>query len=333
MMKLLRWLSLIFLLIFARCGGKHFSSNVEKDDTSYIARLNKLIEQNPRIDSLYYDRALYWLSQKDFPKALTDIRKAIEISPSKVRNHLLLADIYLASGNISNSRSTLIKAMELDKDNVEPLLKLAELALFEKDYKSVEMYCKSVLDKDKFNGRAEFIWGYSLLEQGDTVNAIKHIKKATLNDPENYDAFEMLGVVLFKRKDPTAGEYFRTAVQLRPASIEALYNYGLWLQENLYFDEALKQYDAILTINPKNKYAWFNQGYIHLVYLKNYSRAVELFTRALEIDSTYTDALYNRGLSYEMMGDKTRARQDYKRVLKQKENHPDAIKRLNALDK
>jgi len=331
-MKLMRILLLSSILILFACGKKNKTASPEQD-TTYVGKLNQFIEKNPRVDSLYYLRAQYWFEQKNFPQALTDIRKAIELAPDKLKNYLLLADIYLASGNISNARNTLLKASELDKNNVEPLLKLAELALFEKDYKTVEMYCKAVLDKDKLNGKAEFIWGYSLLEQKDTINGIKHIKKATLNDPENYEAFEFLGVVLFKRKDPTAGEYFRTAVQLRPTSIEALYNYGLWLQEHQRFDEAIKRYEAILVLDPQNKYAWYNIGYINLVYLKNYSKAAEMFTKVLAIDTSYTDALYNRGLSYEMMGDKLHARQDYHHVLKQKENHEGALNRLNQMDK
>lgn len=329
-----QWVSFLILLVtLFSCSRSNKKENPPAADTSKLAQLNSLIEKNPQVDSLYYLRAVYLLEKKNFPGALSDIRKAIELNSTVVKYHLLLADIYLASGNITNARNALIKASDLDKKNVEPLLKLAELALFEKDYKMVDVYCKAVLDVEPLNGKAEFIKGYALLEQKDTTKGIKHLKNATVNDPENYDAFTLLGVILMRKNDPLAGNYLKTAVQLRPNSIEARYNYGLWLQENLRFEEAIKQYEVILTLQSDNKYAWYNIGYIHLVYLKNYEKAIFFFNKALEIDSLYVDAVYNRGLSYQMMGNKVLAKQDYQKVLRLVENHPRAIERMNEISR
>ncbi|MCX7696357.1 MAG: tetratricopeptide repeat protein [Bacteroidales bacterium] len=326
-----KWMFIFIAIIVYSCTGHTKKNTHTTSDTSYLGFLNESIKNNPKVDSLYFLRASYWLEKRNLSAALTDIRKAIELNPTLVKYHLLLADIYLASGNVTNARNALIKASDLEKNNVEPLLKLAELSLFERDYKMVDIYCKAALDIDPINGKAEFIKGYALLEQKDTVEGIKHLKKATINDPEYYEAFSLLGVILMRKKDPLAGSYLKTAVRLRPNSIEARYNYGLWLQETFRFEEAMKQYEAILSIQPNNKYAWYNMGYIQLVYLKNFEKAIFFFNKVLEIDSLYVDALYNRGLSYQMLGNRDLAKQDYQKVLRLVENHPKAIERMNEI--
>ncbi len=78
--------------------------------------------------------------------------------------------------------------------------------------------------------------------------------------------------------------------------------------------------------------AHYNKGYVHLVYKEEYAEAVSAFSRAIEIDNEYTDAYYNRGFAYELMGDLAGARKDYERVLRMKVNDDKAVEGLNRLD-
>jgi len=92
----------------------------------------------------------------------------------------------------------------------------------------------------------------------------------------------------------------------------------------LYFD--------IIKKDPNYKFAYYNLGYIHLVYLEVYTESVKYFTKAIAIDPNYVEAYYNRGYAYELRGDITNARMDYEMALQLRTNYPLAIEGLNRLD-
>ena len=87
-----------------------------------------------------------------------------------------------------------------------------------------------------------------------------------------------------------------------------------------------------LQFEPKNKLAPFNIGFIYLEHLSNYPKAVKYFTDAIRSDSTYVDAIYNRGLSYERMKDMKSARSDYSKALRINSEYEMAIAGMNRLD-
>lgn len=325
--------ALFSIVLLSSCGGKGID-NKDVSDTlvSTIDRLNKMIEENPDADSLYKQRAEYYLSEGQPEKALTDIRIAIQKNNAKTEYHILMADIYLSMQNIDACRKTLMKAFDMDPRNAEPSLKLAELNLFLKDYDKVYLYCSKAIEIDKYSAKAYFIKGFALLEQQDTTEAIYNLQQATQNDAEYYDAFMLLGHVFDVKNDPIAGNYLKTAVKINPESVEARYHYGLWLQNQGMIDDAMIQYEALLLIDPKNASAWYNSGYIYLVFLENFRVAVEKFSKAIEYSPGFAEAYMNRGLAYEELEMFDKARADYKKALQLKENFDKAIEGLNRIE-
>jgi Flp pilus assembly protein TadD len=87
-----------------------------------------------------------------------------------------------------------------------------------------------------------------------------------------------------------------------------------------------------LTVSPDSKEANYNLGYINLVYLNDFEKAVKFFTRAIDLDPKYTDAYFNRGYSCELMGDFVNARKDYQKALDLSPNYDRSIEGLNRLD-
>ena len=135
------------------------------------------------------------------------------------------------------------------------------------------------------------------------------------------------------KKDKLAGGYYDNALRINPKSIEALYGKALFCQENGMYDKATDNYNRIIAIDPNYKVAYYNLGYLNMVYLKKYNVAVEFFEKAINLDPKYYEAIYNRGFSYELMGNAVKARADYQKVLEIQVNYPKAIEALNRLDK
>lgn len=327
-------IALAFASAVISCGSGKEKTDTQSQDSlqSPLEILNKKIEENPKVDSLYQQRAELLLSMGETEKALSDVRQALQLNPEKTAYQILLGDVYLAMGNIESCKKSLMTAFDKDPGNPEPSLKLAELNLFLEDYEKVFLYSNNALELDKYNAKAYFIKGYAQLEQKDTAKAIVNLQKATQNDAEYFEAFSMLGHIFDIKGDPIAGNYLKTAVNIRPTSAEARYNYGIWLQNHEMIKDALIQYDALLIIDPQNKNAWYNIGYINLVYLQNFNTAVDKFTKAIECDPTYAEAWYNRGLAYEEMKQFQNARENYAEALKLKHNYENAIEGLNRIE-
>ena len=71
----------------------------------------------------------------------------------------------------------------------------------------------------------------------------------------------------------------------------------------------------------------------YLIYEQKYEEAVAFFTKAIEVDPEFVNAVCNRALAFEELGQYENARQDYLYSRKLSENFEPAIQGLNRLDK
>jgi len=330
-------LAIIGLFIIS-CGGHDKKKDEKKlvvsDSISpEIAALNAKIKADPTNPELYNQRAGLLIEASKLDEAMADIRNALNIDSSKATYFLTLSDVYFAQGKAKNCKKSIEKSLAMDPDYAEADLKYAELNLYFEDYKKTLEYIDKALQVDKINAKAYFMKGTTYKLMGDTAKAVACLQTAIDQDPEYYHAYMQLGLLYSTRKSKLAIDYFNNAIKLNPKSIEARYGLAMFYQENDQYDNAIIQYDSILKINPKYKFAYFNLGYIHLVYLNVYATAVKHFTSAIACDSAYAEAYYNRGYSYELMGNVLNARLDYKKALELKPNYVKSIDGLNRVDK
>jgi tetratricopeptide (TPR) repeat protein len=332
------WLIIIVLILsLGSCkfeNKDNAGGSVVKDSVkTTLDDLNKQITGNPSDPELYNKRAAFYLLDQEFDKAFKDINLAISLSPKNPLYYITLSDIYLLQGQAKNCGESLAKAISLDPKNNEALLKLAKLNLIIKEYPATFDNIKKALNVDPVNPRAYFIRAIALLEKGDTVRAVDDLKKAADQDQEFFDAYLELGELYSIKKDKMAADYLRNALNIRPESKEALYLLGMFYQENNQFDKALETYAILGKVDTTFKNAPYNTGYIYLVYLKDFQKAAQFFSRAIQKDPGYAEAYYNRGYAYELSDQIDKAYSDYKMTLKLKTNYQKAIDGLNRLDR
>jgi len=97
------------------------------------------------------------------------------------------------------------------------------------------------------------------------------------------------------------------------------------------FDEAISQYDYIITTDSMAYQAYYNSGYVYVTSIKDYEKAVESFSYAIKSDSSAYKAYYNRGFSYELMGKFKMAELDYRKALEILPNYDLAVQGLNEV--
>jgi tetratricopeptide (TPR) repeat protein len=332
----LSFLVAVIFLSLSSCTEHHKSdgqSGVAGDSAgNELTRLtNDIVRNSGKVDP-YLNRAVYYIENEMLNEALQDVNKALSIDENDYRVYLTLSDVYLNSGKMQRALDALKKASVLNPEEAEVDVKTARLYLTMSDYKQTFNSLRKALSKDKKNAEAFFISGLANEEMGDTLKAIDSYQMAVESDKTHYDALKQLGILFSIKKDKLAIDYLRNASRLRPDKPDALYVLGMYYQDNGELDKSLSVYEEILQIDSSFKLAWYNKGYVQMVYKQDYKEAIKSFTRAYEYDNTYTDALFNRGYAYELSGDHTKARKDYEQVLALEVNNERAIAGLNRLD-
>lgn len=324
----------VFLLSFFSCRNSAERDAAYSGDTSAagkaIAELTQKIKEDSSDAELFFQRSRLFFAKRDMQNAFTDASAAVMIDSTKPEYFLALADYSFAVNKTYNSKIALEKCLTLQPDHKEANMKLAELYFFVKEYGKSVYYLNEVLKKEITNPKAYFMKGMNYKEMGDTAKAISGFQTATEQNPEYYDAFMQLGILTEKQGNALAAGYYSTAIKLNPSSEEALYGRGLYYQNHNEVDKAINDYTSILQLNPQNSLAHYNIGYINMVMLNKPGEAAEHFTHAIESDSAYVNAWYNRGIAYEMLGRKTDAILDFRRAM---ELQPTFEKAQQALDR
>jgi tetratricopeptide (TPR) repeat protein len=303
----------------------------EKSDS--LAILTSLIKQDSNNYKLFARRAGNFMLKGQIDPALRDLNKAISINPDNSDLFVLLGDIYFVIGKKDNCLASYKKAYDLDPNNDKPLIKLAETHLIMKEYKQAEKYIELAISQDVNNQKAYYLKGVDLMETGDTANALLNLKIAGNLDSTYYEAFMQIASIYNKLNDSLAIDYYKSALKAIPDDERAMLLLAISYQNNGNFNKALKMYQEVLEINPSNKIAYFNSGYIYMVVKMEFDSAIDKFQHAISIDPSYVDAVYNLGRIYEEQGDNAAARNNYKQALELKTNYKLAIEGLNRLDK
>jgi len=79
--------------------------------------------------------------------------------------------------------------------------------------------------------------------------------------------------------------------------------------------EALAYFRKSVELNPDYVQAWYNMGQIALLSRKDFSQALHCFGQAASIRPDYIGAHHQRGVAYELLGDKERAVECWERTL------------------
>jgi predicted O-linked N-acetylglucosamine transferase (SPINDLY family) len=123
--------------------------------------------------------------------------------------------------------------------------------------------------------------------------AIDLLNQVLLIDPLNFKANHMLGVALGMKGQPMlAKEFLQKATAIEPNNFFAQFNCAKSLVDSGNDKEAIFYNENAVKIDPSNKEGWMSYGFT-LKNLKFYSKSLECYNRALNIDPNYLEALVN----------------------------------------
>ena len=311
---------------------KQEQSSADTTKVEYkIGKLNDLINQHPDQANLYHKRALLQIQRGLFSAAVADEKLAVKFDSLNAAYQLFLADIAFKAFMVQESVDAFKRCLKIEPGNIEANLKFAELNLYLKAYPDALKYANDALVIDEKQVRAYFVKGFVYKETGDTGKAISSFQTAVEVDPENYDAYIQLANIFSALKNSIALQYYNNALRLRPASTEALYDRGLFFQDAGKYELAENDYRIILKIDPNYADAYFNLGYIQLVYLNQPKAAIPFLSDAISVSPDFVNAYYNRGMANKLLGNKEAALADFKKALEISPDYKLAKERLKEM--
>lgn len=332
-MKYNKFLIVLFFLITLSLISCKDNKNKYKDLPKQLAELCIQIDKDPDNAELYYKRAQYYYQAGLIEDGFKDASVAIKLNPKNASYHIIISDFYFAKKETDLAEESLQKAIQLDPANNDARLKLAEL------YYHLGMPAESNATLDEalklknFNPTAHLIRSFLLKEANDTIGMLRMLQLVIDQNPKEKKAYLELGYYYQERLNPIAIQYYQNALKIDPKDKEINYNLAKLYQDLQELDAAIQQYNTLLTIDPKNIFAFNNIGYINLYYFDKYDEAIAYFTKAIDIDSTFINAICNRGVAFELNKNYVNARQDFLYCKKLDPNFEPAILGLNRLDK
>ncbi|MBR1550203.1 MAG: tetratricopeptide repeat protein [Bacteroidales bacterium] len=316
-------------LLTVACGQREVTDDMP--DSIKLQLLDINIERDPDNAELLAARARVLFNLQRLQEAGFDISQALKSDPKNLEYLLLKSDIAFAGGNIEDSYRTLTEAEGIDPSNQDVLLKLGELTFYSRDYDRSLKYLSQVTERDPNSRTALFMKGFIYKEKGDTANAVQFFRRVCDKFPDYSPAFEQLGVLYASVNNPMAVEYLTTALNLDPSNTNSMYALALYYQERQELEPAETLYHQILDLNPNSADAWHNLGYIELFSYRDYARAIEYFTHAVEANSQYIEAYVNRGCAYELSGNAAMARADFENALAINNTYQPALEGLKRI--
>lgn len=302
-------------------------------NSAELKAVNKELLEDPNNPDLYIKRSKVYLSIKEYEAALGDCKLAIKLDSNQSTYYLSLVDVHYAMNNTRLAKESLLEIEKRFPDNSEALLKLAELYFLVKQYQEAITYVNKSLKLDEHQATAYHLKGNIYREIGDSTKAISSFQTAVEQDNAYTDAYYDIGLMYAARNNPVALEYYNNALRVNPRHAQALYARAKFYQDAGKDEEAIREYENILSKIPDCETCAYNLGAIQLEVKKDYKKALEHFSKAISINPNYLEAYFARGYTYYLLKDKNSSRADYKMCLQLEPNYENAIEGLNELDK
>ena len=168
-----------FWEIYRQAGEDRIAGRLRKAAHGYRNAL-KLNEQHE--DALYYlgNVSLELGEFKDAEKAWKDL---VEINPNSTRAHFQLGDLYLAFRQnelfaIRSAESEYRLALEINKEETGPLLRLGQVALIKGNLSAANKFFYTVIGSNYKSVEAHFLKGYIAWKTGNLQDALTLLTKA-----------------------------------------------------------------------------------------------------------------------------------------------------------
>lgn len=301
-----------------------------------IEDFNKAIAINPNYYSAYASRGQTYAIQGTYDKAIEDYNKAIAINPNYAFAYLQRGITYATKGDKDKALEDFNKAISIDPKYVDAYKArgISYIAKGQLD-RALEDYSKAIFLNPN-DAHSYVMRGVIYSQKGQNDRAFYDLNKAITIDPKSGEAYLFRGALYsdIGQNDKAISD-LKTACELgKEIGCEQLRKtYGitarnpdasrkeafLFLKNGLdyskkkQFDRAIQEFTKAINSEPRYTTAYYDRGCAYFG-KGDHEKAIEDFSIAIAIDSSYTNAYYNRGITYEKKSQMEKAKADFQKA-------------------
>jgi len=219
-----------------RLSEKWIKQDADKQIDLAIATLQDIIKIAPDQVTAYLNLGNLLAQKEQFDRAETFIKKAIDIDPDFTEAHQRLGQVYEVSRLFRLAHAQYEKGMSTPMGKVPPMKEILEQSILRNQKMEAQATAAAI------EALAE---GNSLLEAGDTENAILIYERAVLFHPEDLNARFQLALLYEQNGRPDlANLTLRLLIGSNPEFIEAQRHLASLDEKGGFYYQALKRFRA-----------------------------------------------------------------------------------------
>lgn len=296
---------------------------------------DKAIKYNNNDGLAYVNRGNLYCDLNKYNEALSDYRKALIIDSKHFKVYQLMGETFLKQNRLEEAREVLYKALENKVFNSGLFMALGVL------YKRLNLPDSSLVYLNKaveLNSNNSLIYFNRGIVYKDKLKiyekAISDFSKAISLDTQYVEAYLQRASCYSELKNiENAAKDFSKALQLDSNNIQTIiHNRGYMYLENGLYDNALKDFNFVLSKNPNDAFAYNNRGLVY-AYLGNFNSAFSDIEKSKFLNPKNSYVYKHLGLVYKLMGDIKKALEFFKIASKNsKELSIELSSEINSLE-
>lgn len=183
------------------------------------------------------------------------------------------------------------------------------------NYADAIPFLNTLLNVDSTIHEAWFLRGVARYYQNDLIGAENDFSKCLNINPLFSQAYQYNAMVLQQLgKSAESIECIQKAIELRPASAQYLFTYGVILFQQEQYHDALNAFNQVLRIDDRIPDAWLNRGTARLM-LSDSSGALADYTAAINLNPFNANPYVRRGALYAQQSNYSFALQDLNQAI------------------
>ena len=240
--------------------------------------INKALKQEPNNSELIMNCGLILIEDQEFEEALANFNRAIRLNEKYSEAYFNQGNLLLRLNRLDEALESFNKAIEINKDY--SLAHSIRNSLLQK-IRLNEVVQVNLNDKESKEKTTNLLRALELQKQGLFLQAKEIYEKVLLQEPNNFDALNLMGVVECENKEYAKGvELFEKALSINDDHAEVHYNLGIALQELKFLKKSIDCYSVAIAIKPDYADAYFNRG-VAFNSLEETGKAIEDFESAI----------------------------------------------------
>jgi len=279
----------------------------------------KAINAEPDWVEPHIQSAIFYANRRDTDSAIAQLETAHSLDPANVIAHWMLAEQYLAVGQIEDARATLKDGFEIDGTALDLYRVRAKLSLTDEDYEAALADINIYLSYRPADTEGWTLQGKAYMGMEDYSEAVASLNRAIeLKPSDPRDALIARGTaqLLLGNADTARADYDKAlslgiTTRNRMLIGQAYYRVG-------DYETAAKEFAKAVESDPSqfDTFYWLGAARVGAEF---YAEAVESLDEALskaDTDLRKFDAYYQRGKAHEALDEREKAIDDLREALR-----------------